>query len=494
MAAGAVAVILAAGAAIVISKAPFRRDSIVRMIGDGSGTRVEVGEYHERWFPPGFTANHVRLTAANGGVITIDSVALYGSYTGLLRSPRVIDSLRTSGLRVQFRSDQLKETIKGLLHRPGSKPMRFREIRLDNAIIRVLRTAPGSGPLEFRLHRVALTNVGPGEAGGFEAALHNPAPPGEIRARGKFGPLNSRDAGQTPVSGDFTFEKADLSVEHGIKGTLNARGTFRREIRALECGGTANVPDFQVYGSSHPVNLAAQFRAIVNARNGDAMVEPVTVRFNHTTVGAAVKVEGARSEAKTVTVDARVQEGRVEDLLILFTSNPAAPMEGAIRLQGKFVIPPGPPEFLKRLTVDGEFRIARAMFTNPGPQTPINRLSASAEGEPKREQRRNPTAAPGEIEGKVSSRNALARLQNVVFTVPGVNGKLAGTFGLEDHRIDFQGNFLTTGKLSDTTSGIKTLLLKAMGPILHREKTVRPVPFAISGTSAKPVFRLHVRD
>ena len=47
----------------------------------------------------------------------------------------------------------------------------------------------------------------------------------------------------------------------------------------------------------------------------------------------------------------------------------------------------------------------------------------------------------------------------------------------------------TNGKLSDTTSGFKALVLKAVGPFL-KKKSVTVVPFAIAGTSSNPSFAL----
>ena len=47
----------------------------------------------------------------------------------------------------------------------------------------------------------------------------------------------------------------------------------------------------------------------------------------------------------------------------------------------------------------------------------------------------------------------------------------------------------TSGKLADTTSGFKSAVLKALGPLL-KKRSITVVPFAITGTSSDPSFAL----
>jgi hypothetical protein len=226
----------------------------------------------------------------------------------------------------------------------------------------------------------------------------------------------------------------------------------------------------------------------VDAFKGDVVMNRVLAHFNGTTVAASGNVAG-----KQVTVDTAVQDGRVEDLLLLFTKREAAAMEGPITLQAKFIIPPGPPGFLTRLKVNGEFAISRGHFTNPKAQTPIDRLSASGRGEPKQEQREYPTLTVANIRGSVvTQREGVAALPRVVFEAPGLRGQLAGTFGLRDKRINMNGQFETQGKMEDTTSGFKSLLLKALGPLWPRRASVQTVPFRITGDAGHPVFKIEL--
>jgi hypothetical protein len=483
---GAIVLLLLAAALFLTWKFPFRRDAMIRRIEAATNARVEMGTFHEKWFPPGFSAEHVRLSDANGNILTIDAVALTGSYTGLFRNPKQLTRIKARGVRLVIPS---AKNFPAFHARDSRLSVAVGEIRVDSATLRFLRDTQGKPPLEFLIHSLVLNNVGRDRASGFQISLHNPGPPGEIRSHGQFGPINPVDTGRTPVSGAFTFSHADLSTERGIAAaTLNASGKFRGDLRRINCTGTADLPTFQVYGSNHSVHIASAFDVFVNALKGDVVMNHVLAHFNGTTVSASGNVAN-----RQVTVDTEVKDGRVEDLLLLFTRREVAAMEGPITLQARFTIPPGPPAFLTRLQVNGEFDISRGHFTNPKAQIPVDRLSASGRGEAKQEQRENPTLTVADIRGSVVTRHeGVATLPRVVFQFPGLRGELAGSFGLVDKRIDMTGAFQTTGKMEDTTSGFKSLMLKALGPLWRRRASVQTVPFRVTGVAGHPVFRIQL--
>jgi hypothetical protein len=55
--------------------------------------------------------------------------------------------------------------------------------------------------------------------------------------------------------------------------------------------------------------------------------------------------------------------------------------------------------------------------------------------------------------------------------------------------VNLQGVLRTNGKLSDTTSGFKSLVIKALSPFLKR-RSITVVPFTITGTAGNPSFAL----
>jgi hypothetical protein len=248
-----------------------------------------------------------------------------------------------------------------------------------------------------------------------------------------------------------------------------------------------------VYGSNHPVHIASRYQATVDALTGNAELSEVTAHFNRTTVSASGTVSSnPNPKGKTLTLDMSVHDGRLEDLLSLFSSAPTPGMSAAIDMRGRFIIPPGTPDFLTKLRVNGEFSLRHALFINPNSQTPLDRLSASAEGEPKRQEREDPQLAAGIAHANVTAKNGIATLQNVVFSYPGIQGHLAGTFTLHDKQVHLNGLFETQGKLADTSSGLKALILKALGPLWPKAGSVKSIPFTISGRGSQSSFRLRL--
>ena len=92
---------------------------------------------------------------------------------------------------------------------------------------------PGKLPLEFAIAHLKLTGIGGGGAMGFEAELTNPRPVGTIHTKGSFGPWMVADPGESPVTGDYRFENADLSGFKGIAGILNSTGHYQGTLREL---------------------------------------------------------------------------------------------------------------------------------------------------------------------------------------------------------------------------------------------------------------------
>jgi hypothetical protein len=89
------------------------------------------------------------------------------------------------------------------------------------------------------------------------------------------------------------------------------------------------------------------------------------------------------------------------------------------------------------------------------------------------------------------SRDGIAHLSGAIFEVPGVSARADGTFRLRDAHLDLGGTFETAGKLADTTEGLKSAMLKIVSPVWHHNKDkVKTVPFKITGSGAKPNFRL----
>ena len=80
-------------------------------------------------------------------------------------------------------------------------------------------------------------------------------------------------------------------------------------------------------------------------------------------------------------------------------------------------------------------------------------------------------------------------LLNTSFVAPGTRAEIGGTYNLLNKMVDLRGILYTNGKLADTTSGFKAIVLKALSPFL-KKKNLTIVPFTITGTSSDPKFAL----
>jgi hypothetical protein len=459
-------------------------------------TAIEIGQFSDDWLTPGFSARKIRLSDRDGDVITIERMAVRGTYAGLIGKPLSLKKIDISGLRVLLAPHHGASGPFGISKATGSKStVQVDEIRLNNAVLDVSRNSPGLPPLEFVFHTAAVQHLGSSGRIRFQLAAHNPIPSGEVHLKGEDGPTAVSSLHDMPVETQFTFDHADLSVPHSISGLLGAIGTCRGTLAHLGCAGTADVPHFQVYGSKHPVHLASRYQVTVDAITGNAELREVVTHWNRTTVLATGNVSGNPGpRGKTLTLDMSVKDGRLEDMLALFTSAAEPGMRASLDMRGRFVIPPGPRDFLTKLRVHGEFGLTHAFFTSPKSQTPLDRLSASAEGEPKEQERENPRTAAAEVHASVSAKNGVANLQDVVFSVPGINGHLDGTFNLHDKQVQMSGVFETRGKLADTSSGLKAFMLKVIGPLWPKTGSTKSIPFTISGRGSNASFRLHLHE
>ncbi len=95
------------------------------------------------------------------------------------------------------------------------------------------------------------------------------------------------------------------------------------------------------------------------------------------------------------------------------------------------------------------------------------------------------------FQGRFTLRDSRLALPTVTFDVPGALVELHGQYGLKQEDIAFDGNLYMDAKISQTVTGFKSLLLKAIDPWFRRNgKTV--VPLKISGSRAEPKFGVDV--
>jgi AsmA-like protein len=487
---------VAVGAILLALNWPFTQAAVTKALQDRLAREVKIRKFRPTYFPPGCVVEGIdflhRQRKDLPPLITVETLILRTSYASLLRIHKELNYVQLAGLHVTVppkNPDSSTQTFP-LTNSTSGKTLAIGEITTDGAVLEFLGKQPDEERFILKIDHLTLDHVGESDPVTFHARFNNTEPPGEIRSDGQFGPWNEDDPASTQLSGSYTYEHAKLGVFEGVAGTLSSQGKFSGTLGHIDAEGEVDVPDFTISGTNHANHLASKFQAVVDGTNGDTYLTRVESHFGRTTVISQGDIKGHPGQhGKTVMLTMSVSQGRIEDLLRLFTGSTQPVAMGNVQLQTKVEVPPGPQGFLRRLRLDGQFGIGNSHFTNPEVQAPVNRLAESARGETKHQEEANTGVVLSNLRGHVSASGGIAKLSNISFTEPGTLAEIQGTFNLIDKKLNLHGVLHTSGKLADTTSGFKSVVLKALSPFLKR-KSITVVPFVITGTSSDPSFAL----
>ena len=430
-------------------------------------------------------------------LIVVKSFAMRTPLWDLLRSSRRIQYLKLEGLQINVPPREERIGNNGGAWKNFSRKFRdarFDEILSEDAILRILTQKPGKDPLEFEIHHLRLHSSASDGALQFQATLSNPRPPGEIVSTGSFGPWNAETPSLTPVSGEYNFQKADLSVFPGIAGILNSKGTYQGVLEKIRVDGSTDTPDFQVTRAGHLVHLSTSFQATVDGTDGDTYLQPVEAHFGQSIVLAKGSVEGAKGQkGKSITLDLSVDRARIDDLLLLAVKESPS-ITGPIHLKTKFKLAPGPEEIPDRLNLNGSFELGSVHFSSSAVQQNIDNLSKRSQGKPK--EVLNPTEATNSddvrsaVKGNFLLNKGILSLSGINFDVPGADVQLAGTYALQPETLDIHGRVKMQAKLSQTTTGVKSFLLRFADPLFSRAGNGAVLPIKITGSVQHPHYGL----
>ncbi|QOY86468.1 translocation/assembly module TamB domain-containing protein [Paludibaculum fermentans] len=363
------------------------------------------------------------------------------------------------------------------------------EIVADGTRLSIIPRDPARDPLVFEIAKLRLESVGNGEPMRYTAVLTNAKPPGLIHATGSFGPWNAESPSATPLSGQYDFRNADLSVFKGIAGKLAATGQFHGELGRFESDGEARVPDFQLTMSGNPIPLATKYHAIVDGTNGNTILDPVEAKLGQSTFdvkGAIARYAGEKG--KTVDLDAIFRNGRLDDVLLLAVKGPKPILRGGLGLHVKILLPPGKGEVADRLKLNGNFRLIEARFTNPRIQEELDILSRRAQGQPHNEE---VDEVPWRMDGVFHMSGGRVAFEKLNFAIDGAKAAMAGSFVFAGQELDFHGTARVDARLSQMMmTRWKRWLLKPVDPIFAKEGYGTVADFKISGTREAPVFGL----
>jgi hypothetical protein len=468
---------------------PFAERAVIDDLQEAGDSQVRIRSFHATYFPaPGCILEGVDFIHDNqfpAPMISIRRLIIRGSYFGLIG--RRVSTITAEGLHIVIPPFDTTKPF----HIKRST-ITIAEIVARDALLDFYSNPHDQHPFRFDIHEAVLRNVGWSAPLTYRIAVHNPKPPGEIAASGKFGVWDQSDAAKTPVSGEYKFEQADLGVFEGISGLLSSTGKFQGNLGHIDISGSANTPDFTVKMSGHPVPLTTDFTAYVDAINGDTYLQRVDAHFRKTHVIAEGSIAGRVGKSgKIALIDLTTTSARIEDILRFFVKQEPPPMSGSAALSTHVELPPGQEPFLRKLSMSGKFELGEGKFSNLHTQTAIDNLSAGARG--LKEDAAEPVAS--EVTGEAIVQNGMSSFRDLDFRIPGAHARVRGTYNIVSRAIDIYGQMWLNTKLSKTTTGVKALASKVIDPFFkkgyHKGEIV---PVRLTGTYEKPSYGLAIEN
>jgi AsmA-like C-terminal region len=487
---------------------PRARDRVIQALQERFDADINFKSLHLSVFPhPNLAGEGLSIHHKNWNdpypEIYIRRFSAISDFSTLVGRANNVELVRLEGLRIHLpprgpsaRQQGTEDQPKIASAEPGHDTTRFHflmeTIIADGTQLEIEPRMQGKPPLCFNIQKLTLHSVGPEQAMAFKATLTNAKPPGLIDSTGEFGPWQRDDPRSTPISGNYTFQNADLSVFKGVTGTLSSDGNYHGVLQHIEVDGTTDTPKFALKRGGQAVHLITNFHSIVNGSGGDTILDPVDARFLRSEFickGGIVREPG--TNGKTVSLDAATKRGRIEDILRLLIKSKKPFLTGAVNFKTKIVIPPGPEDVLDKLKLDGQFGIASAEFTDTKLTERLQTLSERAQGitaKDEKDEKESPETVASNFHGRFRLANGIASFSRLSFTVPGALVNLTGTYCLRSGIINMQGTFRMKATLSQTQSGIKHWLLKPFDPFFRKEGAGFVLPIKITGTKDHPQF------
>ena len=371
----------------VTSRTPILQRALIEALNEKLDADVELQSFEVRTFPVvRIHGEGLRLRVKGQKqpvpFIQVERFDVAGGLFGMLRRQRRFARVELHGLRITIppRSEHDREAGTRAAEAVGG-PVIIDEVLADNAQLVIVPKDPAKEARIFDIHHLRLTSVGFHRAMPFKADLTNPIPVGEIETTGTFGPWVSADPGSSPLNGRYVFNHADLSTIHGISGILDSSGDFDGQLAEIDVKGTTTTADFRLDSADQPVPLDTRFHVVVDGTTGNTFLKEVDAKLQDTEITATGEVVRTPSvKGRTVRLDARIRDGRVQDVLHLAVKSRQPVMLGRIALESTIVIPPGKEKVADRLQLRGRFALEQAKFTDHGVQEQLAALSRRSQG------------------------------------------------------------------------------------------------------------------
>jgi hypothetical protein len=515
---GGVLLVLLIAVAIAVSVAlhraePFLRARVVAALEQHFHARVELDSFHVSlvkgvsaegkglriWAPA-----KAEIASSGAPLIRLAEFRFHAPLHYVPGKPIRISLVELEGLDIdvppKMRLGHAGETTES--SEPGGGLVQFAvgTIECKQARLALERDNPGKPPMVFAISHLKLTNVGDGHSAmGFDAELTNPRPKGTVYAHGHFGPWVVEDPGESPITGSYRFEHANLASFRGIAGILSSTGNYEGTLRHMAVAGETDTPDFRLSTGGEAMHLRTNFLAQVDGTNGNTRLQNVDATLGQSRLRAegeilrvaavsAQKGEGARPGGHDIALKVDVYSGRIEDFLRLAEHGKPL-LTGAITMKTTLEVPPGQAPISDRLQLKGDFQLADALFTDASLQDRIEDLSLRGQGKPKEAKT---TAAAADVrstmQGDFQMADAKVSLRHLKYIVPGAEIDLNGAYGVKDGSLNFKGTAMMHATISQMVGGWKGMLLTPLDRFFEKKGAGTAIPVSIGGTRKQPQF------
>jgi hypothetical protein len=434
------------------------------------------------------------------GVQPLISLQEFHFHTGvrnLFHSAVHVDTVYVKGMELNIPPKEDRQEFTNMSSRTRKMSIFVDRFVCEDTKLLINTSKPGKPPLEFAIGDLRMKDIGPGQPMRFEATLVNPKPVGDIHSTGLFGPWDENSARDTPVQGNYSFSNADLSTIKGIGGILSSTGQYSGTLEDIVVDGKTDTPDFRIATSGHPVPLHTEFHAIVDGTNGDTYLKPVNATLLHSSFTANGSVTHVSDpHGHNVELDVVMDHARIEDLLELGVHTNPPVMTGPVTMKTKLSLRPGEADVANRLKLAGNFHVFGAHFTNEKVQSRLDSLSLRTQGKPKEAHDHVEEDVPIDLRGVFALDSGSLSFSLLHFLIPGTHVDMTGEYSLDGRTFDFRGKARLDAKLSQMTTGWKSILLKPVDRFFSKDGAGTEIPVKITGTESAPHFGLdfHHKD
>ena len=475
---------------------PYRYGKVQPLLEKVLASQIEIQHYQLAYFPrPGFQAYGITLhrhstDAKLPPIGTAKELIVRGGWIDLLTFRKHVEAVDIEGLHVVLppagSKQRAEDFPKGSTSDFAGPTTTVGELSIRDGVFEI-KSSDGTAPQVFPVRKFIVRDLVQHHAVRYTVDMITPQPNGHLLAQGSFGPLNVNNLGDSPFSGTFTYEQAQLKTVGSLRGELSGKGDFHGTLASLAIKGSTDTPQFAV-ADGRPTPLKADVDATVNALNGDIVLNSVEARLGSSPLRAHGAISGS---PKRTAVDIDALHSRAQDLMRPFNHD-RPPITGAVSLRLHAQILPQSrkgEDFLSRLHVEASLDAPTERLTD---HTTEEKLSAFSE----RAQGAKDKGAPGDppdaevltgLSGPLSLRNGIVTSERLHVVMAGASADLHGSYSFRDKGAHLTGNLTMQADISHTATGWKAKLLKPLAPFFkHKSKdadqpAVTVIPIAITG-------------